>query len=96
MKRIPFLSGGILVTMAVTVSAGCGAGTGPVQATTTASTTTAADTPAIASITTALAKRVAVDQVQTFTTEEKLQGCTNLGIGDPDSNLVSVFEAALV
>lgn len=55
----------------------------------------ATDGSAIAAITTALGKRVAVDQAQVFTTAEKLQGCENLGIGDPDTDLVAVFETAL-
>jgi hypothetical protein len=34
-------------------------------------------------------------QAQTLTTPQKLQGCTNLGIGDPDHNYVTAIEAAL-
>jgi len=55
----------------------------------------AAEESLSAAFTAALAKRVAVDQVQVFTTAEKLQGCENLGIGDPDADLVAVFETAL-
>lgn len=42
----------------------------------------------------ALAKRVAVDAVQTFTVGEKLQGCQNLGIGNPDTDFVSAYTTA--
>ncbi len=44
---------------------------------------------------TALAKRVRYDAVQALTAAEKAQACTNLGIGDPDTDLVAVFNAAL-
>lgn len=39
-------------------------------------------------------KRVAVDQAQTFTVGEKLQGCNNLGIGDPETNFLSSYTTA--
>lgn len=45
-------------------------------------------------IATALTMRVRVDDVQTFTTAQKLQGCQNLGIGDPEQDLVAVYNAA--
>lgn len=57
---------------------------------------------AVGSITTALANRVRVDSAQTFTEPEKAQARTNIDvyskteIGNPETNLVSVFEAALV
>jgi hypothetical protein len=53
-----------------------------------------------ASVTTALGQRVAVT-AQTFTAPEKAQALTNIGaiaasaIGDPETDLVAVFEAAL-
>ncbi len=34
-------------------------------------------------------------QVQTLSTAQKLQGCTNLGIGDPEHNYVTAIEAGL-
>ena len=55
----------------------------------------------LAAILTAQAKRVAVDQVQSFTQLEKDQGIGNLGaiaaadIGDPDTDFVAIFETAL-
>ncbi|HBO9768488.1 TPA: hypothetical protein L5D83_003152 [Pseudomonas aeruginosa] len=47
-----------------------------------------------ATIAEALGKRVRVDAAQTFTTAEKLQGCQNLGVGDPEQDLVAVYNAA--
>lgn len=47
-----------------------------------------------AEIATALTKRVRVDAVQTFTVLEKKQGCENLGIGDPDTDFIAVYNAA--
>lgn len=47
-----------------------------------------------ADIATALAKRVRVDAAQVFTVLEKKQGCENLGIGDPDTDFVAVYNAA--
>ena len=43
---------------------------------------------------TALGKRVRVDAAQSFTTGEKLQGCNNLGIGDPETLYLSIYQAA--
>lgn len=54
------------------------------------------DQSAVAAITTALTFRVRVDAAQTFTAEQQLQGCTNLGIGNPDADLVAAFNTALV
>lgn len=57
---------------------------------------------AVGGITTALANRVRVDASQSFTEPEKLQARSNIDvyskaeIGNPETNLVSVFEAALV
>lgn len=48
------------------------------------------------SLSTAITKRVRFDDVQTLTTPEKLQACTNIGIGNPDVDLVAVFNASLV
>jgi hypothetical protein len=41
-----------------------------------------------------MAKRVAVDAVQTFTVGEKLQGCTNIGVGDPEHDFVTDYTTA--
>lgn len=54
------------------------------------------DTTLGASLSTAVTKRVRFDDVQTLTTPEKLQACTNIGIGNPDVDLVAVFNASLV
>ena len=48
------------------------------------------------SLSTAITKRVRFDDVQTLTTNEKLQACTNIGIGNPDIDLVAIFNDALV
>ena len=47
-------------------------------------------------IATQMGKRVRVDAAQTFTVIEQAQGCANLGIGNPDTDFVAVFNAALV
>ena len=62
----------------------------------------AANDTAVGGLTSALANRVRVDATQSFTEPQKLQGRNNLDvyskteIGNPETNLVSVFEAALV
>ena len=38
--------------------------------------------------------RVRVDAPQTFTAAEQAQGCANLGIGNPDTDLLAVYIAA--
>ena len=45
-------------------------------------------------IATQMGKRVRVDATQTFTVEEQAQGCANLGIGNPDTDLLAVYIAA--
>jgi hypothetical protein len=53
-------------------------------------------------ITNALAKRVRVDAAQTFTAGEQLQARANIGaqdaaaIGNPDTDLVAIFNAGLI
>ena len=42
---------------------------------------------------TALTNRVRFDAVQSLTAPQKLQSCTNLGIGEPDSDFVAVYVA---
>lgn len=57
---------------------------------------------AVGGITSALANRVRVDAAQSFTEPEKVQARTNIDvyskaeIGNPETDLVGVFEAALV
>lgn len=45
---------------------------------------------------TALANRIRVDTAQTLNTAQQLQACQNLGIGDPETNFVTTFNAGLV
>ena len=45
-------------------------------------------------IATQMGKRVRVDAAQTFTVGEQAQGCANLGIGNPDTDLLAVYIAA--
>ena len=47
-----------------------------------------------ATIATQMGKRVRVDAPQTFTALEQAQGCANLGIGNPDTDLLAVYTAA--
>ena len=47
-----------------------------------------------ATIAAQMGKRVRVDAAQTFTVAEQAQGCANLGIGDPDANLLAAYIAA--
>lgn len=56
----------------------------------------AEDQTLAASFSTALTKRVRVDAPQTFTVAEKLQACENLGLGDPDVDLLAIYNAAKV
>lgn len=43
-----------------------------------------------------MGKRVRVDAAQTFTVAEQAQGCANLGIGNPNTDLLAVYTAAKV
>lgn len=45
-------------------------------------------------IATAMGNRVRVDAVQTFTTAQKLQGCENIGVGNPERDFVSDYTTA--
>jgi hypothetical protein len=47
-------------------------------------------------MTVALGNRVRYDAVQTLTTPQQLQACTNIGVGDPETNFVTTFNAGLV
>ena len=47
-----------------------------------------------ATLATQMSKRVRVDEAQTFTTNEKLQGCNNLGIGDPEHDFATDYATA--
>jgi len=55
------------------------------------------DENAITAINTALSNRLRIDiNTQGLTDTQKLNGCTNLGIGDPDTDFVTLFEDGLV
>ena len=47
-----------------------------------------------ANLATAMAKRVRFDDVQTLNSAEKLQACTNIGIGNPESDFTASYVAA--
>ena len=47
-----------------------------------------------ATIATELGNRVRFDSVQTLTTAQKLQACTNIGIGDPERDLAAAYATA--
>ena len=47
-------------------------------------------------ITTALSYRLRYDAAQTLTAGQKTQACTNLGIGEPDTDFVTTFNSGLV
>ena len=49
-----------------------------------------------ATVTSALANRLRVDAAQTLNAAQQLQACSNLGIGDPDTNFVTVFNTGLL
>lgn len=49
-----------------------------------------------ATIATGLSNRVRYDAVQTLTTPQKLQACTNIGVGDPEHDFVTDYTAAKV
>jgi hypothetical protein len=45
---------------------------------------------------TSLGNRIRVDAVQSFTAPQKAQACANIGVGDPETDFVTTFEAGLV
>lgn len=50
----------------------------------------------VSGLTTAIANRVSYADVQTLTTAQKLQACTNIGVGDPETDYAAVYAAAKV
>ena len=46
-------------------------------------------------INTALGNRVRFDAAQTLTTPQQLQACNNIGVGDPETDLVALFNTAI-
>jgi hypothetical protein len=53
-----------------------------------------ADESAAAALSTSINNRVRFDAVQTLTVAQQLQACTNIGIGNPDVDLVSAYNTA--
>lgn len=49
-----------------------------------------------ATVTTALGNRVRYDAAQTLSAGQKTQACANIGIGEPDTDFVATFNAALI
>lgn len=49
-----------------------------------------------ATLATDLANRVRYDAAQTLTVAQKLQACTNIGVGDPDVDLAAAYATAKV
>lgn len=47
-------------------------------------------------VTTGLSLRLRFDAAQTLTAGQKTQACTNLGIGEPDTDFVTTFNSCLV
>ena len=47
-------------------------------------------------VTTSLGYRLRYDASQTLTAAQKTQACTNLGIGEPDTDFVTTFNSGLV
>jgi hypothetical protein len=47
-------------------------------------------------VTTSLGNRLRYDAAQTLSAGQMTQACTNLGIGEPDTDFVSVFNSGLV
>lgn len=52
------------------------------------------DAGVVSGILAAQAKRVAVDAAQSFTAPEQLQGCNNLGIGNPTTDFLTAYATA--
>lgn len=53
-----------------------------------------ADESAAAALSTAINNRVRFDAVQTLTVAQQLQACTNIGIGNPDVDLITAYNTA--
>jgi hypothetical protein len=54
------------------------------------------DPNVVANLVTAVGNRVRYDAAQALTTPQQLQACQNIGVGDPETNFVTGFEAGLV
>lgn len=49
---------------------------------------------AVAALVAALATRVRFDEAQALTSGQQAQACANIGVGDPDVDLVGIYESA--
>ena len=47
-------------------------------------------------VTTSLGYRLRYDAAQTLTAAQKTQACTNIGVGEPDTDFVTTFNSGLV
>jgi phage-related tail fiber protein len=47
-------------------------------------------------VTTSLGYRLRYDSAQALTSQQKTQACTNLGVGEPDTDFVSTFNSGLL
>lgn len=56
----------------------------------------ASNTTAVDGVMTAIGNRVRYDAAQTLTAEQKLQACQNIGVGNPETDLVAAYAAAKV
>lgn len=54
------------------------------------------DETIVAALTQKVGEKVSFDEVQTLTSAQRLQACQNIGIGDPESDLVAIYNAAKV
>ena len=52
------------------------------------------DDTAISGLLTAVSNRIAFDAAQTLTVPQKLQACQNIGVGNPDIDLVAAYNTA--
>lgn len=54
------------------------------------------DQTALSGLLAAVGNRIAYDQAQTLTTPQQAQACANIGVGDPETDLVAAYNAAKV
>lgn len=54
------------------------------------------DESIVSALTQKVGEKVSFAEVQTLTTGQRLQACTNIGIGDPEADLVAAYNAAKV
>lgn len=54
------------------------------------------DESIVSALTQKVGEKVSFDEAQTLTTAQRAQACANIGIGDPESDLVAAYNAAKV